>query len=203
LVLATPTGASGTCNGGTITGASGSSTVTLSGGSIAAGASCTVTVNITATAAGVKNNTTGAVSSAEGGSGNTASATLTVLAPAVTPPSNLFTISHVKSSGNHGVVTFDVTLPGPGVVDVVETAWSSTAKAAVYLQPGPHRYALGRLHLTVSHGGVIHVRVAPGSTGKRALKLHPRGFPINLWVTFQPTGGAPRTLARLNVRLKR
>jgi hypothetical protein len=155
------------------------------------------------------------VTSAEAGAGNTASANLLVLAapgnpppnnppPGNTPPSNLFAILHLKGSGQHGVVTLDLVLPGPGTVDVLETAWNSTATAAaVYLQPGPRRYALARLHLTPGGGGVIHIRVPPGSKGKRALKLHPGGIPINLWVTYQPTGGSPKTLARLNVRLRR
>ena len=79
LVVATPTGLSNTC-GGTATATAGSSSVSLSGGTLPARASCTFALNVTGTTAGVKNNVSGNVSSTEGGPGNTASATLTVVA---------------------------------------------------------------------------------------------------------------------------
>src|SRR5579884_2861766 len=55
LVVSTPSGLNNTC-GGTATAAAGSSSVSLTGGTLAAGASCTVTVNVQGTTAGVKNN---------------------------------------------------------------------------------------------------------------------------------------------------
>jgi uncharacterized repeat protein (TIGR01451 family) len=80
LVVATPNALSNTC-GGTATATAGSSSVSLSGGTLPARASCTFALNVTGTTAGVKNNVSGNVSSTEGGTGNTASATLTVVAP--------------------------------------------------------------------------------------------------------------------------
>jgi uncharacterized repeat protein (TIGR01451 family) len=89
LVVATPTGLSNTC-GGTATATAGSSSVSLSGGTLPASGSCTFALNVTGTTAGVKNNVSGNVSSTQGGTGNTASATLTVVAPptitTTTPP---------------------------------------------------------------------------------------------------------------------
>jgi uncharacterized repeat protein (TIGR01451 family) len=83
LVVATPNGLTNTC-AGTATASSSSSSVNLTGGTLATGASCNVVVNVTATTVGVKNNTV-TVTSIEGGTGNTSNATLTV-AGTVAPP---------------------------------------------------------------------------------------------------------------------
>src|SRR5450631_346852 len=78
LVVSTPSGLTGSCGGGTITGAAGSGSVSLSGASLGASASCSFSVSVTGTTAGVKNNTTSVVASNEGGNGSTASASITV-----------------------------------------------------------------------------------------------------------------------------
>jgi arabinogalactan endo-1,4-beta-galactosidase len=78
LMVATPDGLNGNCNTGTITANAGSSSVSLSGATLAAGATCSFTVSVSAVAAGVQNNATTAVTSTEGGSGRTASASITV-----------------------------------------------------------------------------------------------------------------------------
>ena len=79
----TATPVSNTCSGST-TAATGGNTISLSGGSLAGGASCTVTVQVTtngSATAGTYANTSGSVTSTNGGTGNTASASLTVNAP--------------------------------------------------------------------------------------------------------------------------
>ncbi|MGV8026556.1 MAG: sortase domain-bontaining protein [Anaerolineaceae bacterium] len=55
-----------------------SSSISLSGASLEAGGSCTVTIDVTVPNAGVYHNTSNAVTSTNGGTGNTASDTLTV-----------------------------------------------------------------------------------------------------------------------------
>jgi hypothetical protein len=55
LVVATPNNLNTTCSG-TATAVAGSSSVSLSGASLAPGASCTVSVNVQGTTAGLKNN---------------------------------------------------------------------------------------------------------------------------------------------------
>jgi uncharacterized repeat protein (TIGR01451 family) len=85
LVVATPNGLTGSCGGGTITATAGSSSVSLSGATLAASASCSFTMNVTSTSAGLKSNTTGAVTSTEGGTGGSTSATLNVIAPVPAP----------------------------------------------------------------------------------------------------------------------
>jgi uncharacterized repeat protein (TIGR01451 family) len=70
-----------TC-GGTVTAAAGSSTITLSGGALAANATCTISLVVRAVAVGVQNNTTGPISSTQSGPGGTSNtATVTVLGP--------------------------------------------------------------------------------------------------------------------------
>ncbi|HWM11548.1 MAG TPA: hypothetical protein VNO82_19475 [Solirubrobacteraceae bacterium] len=83
LAVASPAGVNGSCGSGTITALSQS--VTLAGGTIAVGSSCSFSVDVTATAAGALTTTTGAVESANGGAGSTATASLTVRERAMPP----------------------------------------------------------------------------------------------------------------------
>ncbi|HMH52433.1 MAG TPA: hypothetical protein VK548_19495 [Candidatus Acidoferrum sp.] len=108
--LSVANGSSAACAGGTLT-TSGGNTITLSGGTIAAGGSCVFPVTVTGTAAGAKTNTTGAVTSANGGTGNTATANVTVAAPP--------TISKAFGAGTIFVggttsLTFTLTNPNAG-----------------------------------------------------------------------------------------
>ena len=81
LIIATPNGLTGnTCNA-TPTATQGTSVISLSGASLNPGSSCQFTINVTGTTAGTKNNTTGHVTSNEGGTGGTGSASLNVEAP--------------------------------------------------------------------------------------------------------------------------
>src|SRR5262249_3602186 len=80
LVVANTPNASTSC-GGTFSPAAGDTALSLSGGSIGSSGTCRVMVDVTGTTAGQKNNTSGNVTSTNGGTGNTASASITVVAP--------------------------------------------------------------------------------------------------------------------------
>jgi hypothetical protein len=110
LVVSTPNGESGSCGGGSITAAAGSGTVGLSGATLAGDASCTFSVNDTATTAGVKNNSV-TVSSTNGGTGNTATASITVVAPPTLSKS--FGAPSIPF-GRSTSLTFTVTNPNTG-----------------------------------------------------------------------------------------
>jgi uncharacterized repeat protein (TIGR01451 family) len=80
LLVAAPNGLSGSCGGGTITAVSMTPSVTLAGATLPVGGTCTFSVKVIATDAGTAINSVKATS-ANGGSGNTASATLAINAP--------------------------------------------------------------------------------------------------------------------------
>jgi len=91
LVISTPNGQTGSCGGGTISAVAGSTSVTFSGATLSASTSCNFSVNVTGAAAGMQNNVTTAVTSTEGGTGKTASASLNVIGPSQQPaePTNV------------------------------------------------------------------------------------------------------------------
>jgi hypothetical protein len=107
LVVATPNGLAGSCGGGTITATAGSNSISLSGATLAASSSCTFAVNVTGTIAGTYINTTSAVNSLDGGSGNKASATITVLAPELT--------SYFSNANTAGAPDETVQITNPGL----------------------------------------------------------------------------------------
>jgi hypothetical protein len=91
VVVDNPNGENGTCGtSGAVTAVTGSSTISLTGGSLKASSNCVVSVNVTSTTPGLYKNNTGPVTSTEGGasaSGDTESLTvagnptITVTAP--------------------------------------------------------------------------------------------------------------------------
>ncbi len=70
-------------------------------------------------------------------------------------------IRHARTTTS-GRVSFQLKLPGPGVADVLETAWlDNFAHAAVLLQPAARRFVFARKHLRIPKAGVITVTVVP------------------------------------------
>ena len=80
LLVATPNALTSTC-GGTATATPGSSSITLSGGTVAESNTCQVQVTVDGAEAGIYSDQAGPVSSTNGGTGNTATAPLTVNSP--------------------------------------------------------------------------------------------------------------------------
>ena len=115
-------------------------------------------------------------------------------------PSNHAAVSRIGAHAD-GSVRFRLRLPGPGAVDVLETAWidnyaRSTKRhrqaSRVLLQPAPERFVFARAHVTAHKEGAITVTVKPNSAGRKLL-AHYRYQPvIRLWVSFTPTGGTQR-----------
>jgi CSLREA domain-containing protein/uncharacterized repeat protein (TIGR01451 family) len=142
LVVATPNGLTGACGGGTITATAGSGAISLAGATIAGSGSCNFSVNVTGVTAGNKVNTTGAVTSANGGTGNTATASIVVLArpdltiakthtgnflPGQTGATYTITVSNVGGGATVGTVTVVDTLPaGLTATAISGTGWACT-----------------------------------------------------------------------------
>jgi uncharacterized repeat protein (TIGR01451 family) len=123
LVVSTPNGLTGTCGGGTIASVAGAGSVSLSGASLAASSSCTFSVNVTGTTAGTKNNTTGNVTSTEGGTGGTASASINVIAPpSIAKVFNPLSIALNSTTS----LTFTVTNPATNAVALTGVAFTDT-----------------------------------------------------------------------------
>ncbi len=144
LVVSTPNGLTGTCGGGTITAGAGSQAVSLAGGTIAASSGCTFAVNVTAVSAGNQVNTTGNVTAANGGTGNTATASITVLAPdlviAKTHTGNFFqgqtnaaytiTVGNTGAGPTAGTVTVtEVPAVGLTITALSGTGWTCNVGA--------------------------------------------------------------------------
>jgi uncharacterized repeat protein (TIGR01451 family) len=141
LVVSAPNGVAGACGHGIITAAAGSQNVSLSGGAIAPSAVCTFSVNVTGTSAGNQVNTTGVVSASNGGTGNTATASINVLAPDLTiakSHAGIFfqgqagatynlTVNNIGAGPTAGTITVTDTLP-PGIsaTALAGTGWNCT-----------------------------------------------------------------------------
>ena len=112
--------------GGTVS--SGADWIALAGGAIVPNSFCMVTVSVTGTSGGVKINTSGAVSSTNGGTGNTASATLTVIAPPTI--SKTFNPSSILENGT-STITFTLTNPAGNTVALDGVSFSDDLPANV------------------------------------------------------------------------
>ncbi|HEX3154855.1 MAG TPA: hypothetical protein VHV32_09530, partial [Candidatus Angelobacter sp.] len=123
LVISTPNGLTASCGAGTITATAGTNVISLSGGTIAANSSCAFSVNVTGIAAGLQNNTTGNVTSVEGGTGGTASASIKVEAP----PSiaKVFNPSNIALNATTSL-TFTITNPAANVDPLTGVAFTDT-----------------------------------------------------------------------------
>ena len=177
VTVASPSNASTTCTGGTLTAVAGTGVITYTGGTVAAGVSCTVSVDVTATMSGDLVNTTGPLTSASGNSG-TASDTLTVNPPpsfakafspttvALNEPTTLiFTIDNSSSSlAATGLGFTDVLPTGMTVADPANAMTDCTGGT---LTADPGTTTVSYVGGSVAAGAVctVSVDVVSGSLG--------------------------------------
>ena len=213
LVVATPSNLSSTC-GGTATATAGAAAASLSGGSVAGGASCTVSLNVQGTSAGVKTNTSAAVTSNEGGPGNTASASITVVSitlsssanPAVEGNTSVTYTATIAPTPPTGTVTFfDGGAAISGCSNVAPSSSGTAAcNAGVYPTAGTHTitatYSTGPVTSSPLSEVVSDAALSatPGSnlTGNRATAI-----PASVVATFtdaNPNGVAADFTASIN-----
>ena len=112
LVVATPSGLTGSC-GGVVTATEGGSSISLSGGTLPPGAgaapvACNIALFVASTTAGVKNNST-TVTSTNGDTGNTANASITVVAPPAPVPV-------VPTLNKSGMLIFGLVIAAAGLL---------------------------------------------------------------------------------------
>jgi uncharacterized repeat protein (TIGR01451 family) len=116
---------------GTVTSVTGTNILNYATGTIAANGSCTITRNVRSTTAGSYTNTTGTVSSANGGTGLTASATLSVGQPAITKAFLPITVN----TGGTSVLT--ITLSNPTAAAMTLAAFTDTYPAGILNAAAP------------------------------------------------------------------
>ena len=182
LVVATLKGLANAC-GGTVTVVAGGSGVTLANGALLASDSCMITVNVSAVTAGAKNNVTCPVTSTEGGTGGTASASLTVTAAPVEPPTIAKAFQRRTILLNETTsLTFTLTNPNPGaaltgvgfadplpegVVVATPNALASTCGGAVIAVAGGGDVALAGGALPAGGSCTITVNVTGVTIGPK------------------------------------
>ena len=109
-------------------------------------------------------------------------------------PTNHFMRSRIKT-GRNGTLTFTVTVPGPGTVDVLATAWNDNlARAAIRLRPAPRRFVYAHSHLRARRATTLHLRVRPNARGRWLVRHHTFRVTLRLWISYTPRGGRSRTI---------
>ncbi len=152
MVVSSPSVVSGSCGGGTITAIAGTNFISMTGATLAASSSCTFSVNVTGTTVGAKNNTTGNVTSNQGGTGGTASASLDVIAP----PSiaKAFGAASIPLN-NTTSLTFTITNPAVNAVAETGVAFTDSLPAGMVVATPPA--------MTNTCGGIVTAVAGSGS----------------------------------------
>ena len=123
---------------------------------------------------------------------------------AAAPPieaSNQITVSHVKAQAD-GTISFQTKVPGPGRLDVLETAWDDNlAHTASVLQPAARRFASGRARADATRAGVINVQASVNAQGKRLVHHHRYAVTLRLWLTYTPTRGTQSSVGFYGLHL--
>jgi hypothetical protein len=116
--------------------------------------------------------------------------------------SNQIVVSHVKAQRD-GTISFQAKVPGPGTVDMLETAWDDNlARAASVLQPAARRFATGRAHADATTAGVLHLQVSVNAQGEQLIRHHRYAVVLRLWVTYTPTGGSQTSVGFYGLHLR-
>ena len=198
LVVASPTGASSNCSGGSLTAIAGVGIVSHANGMVAAGASCTISVNVTSLVVGAHVNTTGDLTTSAGNSG-TATDTLTVEAPPlftkVFSPDSIalggtstltFTVDNSASTVGLTNLAFDDFLPTLGgviseVVDAAATGGTLDRPSGVAVDQAGNVYVVGFASdnaFKITPGGAVS-EVIDASGDGAAILDGPRGIGVD------------------------
>lgn len=139
LIIANPDSVGGTCDTSLVT--TFATSINMVGATILANTSCTISVDVLATATGDQVNTTDPITSNEGGTGGTATATVTVVVPDLTiamshtgnflsPQTGdtyTITVSNSGTADTSALITVNDSLPaGMTATDISGTNWNCT-----------------------------------------------------------------------------
>jgi len=178
LRVSSPANVTGACGGGTITATAGSSSISLSGAALASGASCTFGLNVTGTVAGPQNNVTGAITSSEGGTGTTASASITVVAPpmitmtfggpsvALNGSTTLsFTITNASATVALSSVAFNDPLPAGLSVSATPGVTGSCGAGTITANPSGNSITLAAGNIAANSSCTFSVNITGTAAG--------------------------------------
>ena len=115
-------------------------------------------------------------------------------------PSNHFTVSHLTGHAD-GTITLDVTVPGPGTIDLLVSAWDDNLASAASLNPARGRFVYGRGRASVKRGRTIALTVRPDARGKLLLAHHAYPIVLRLWVTYTPAHGVSHSMGFYGIRI--
>jgi hypothetical protein len=117
-------------------------------------------------------------------------------------PSNGFSVGKITAASD-GSVTIHLKFPGPGIVNILETAWDNNlASTSSLLHAAKGRFVFARKHLVVSRAGSITITIKPWRRG-RLLVANPRYLILlRVFVSYTPTGGTQRNRRFNGVPLK-
>ena len=114
---------------------------------------------------------------------------------------NHFKVATLRITAN-GVIRVAVAVPGPGVVNVLETAWNDNlATAASLLRPAVGRFVFSRGHVVAKRATTAHISLAPDRRGR--LLVTRRRYPVTLrlWVSYTPSEGVQRSMGLYGIHL--
>lgn len=154
MSVATPLNNKTNSCGGTFNPTAGATSITLSGGTIAANSSCTVTIDVTGSAIGSYSNTAGAPTSTEGGTGVASTPkTLTITGP--NPPSVGKSFSPgTITDGQSSTLTLTITSPGSNAGPLTAIALTDSLPSGLKFTATP----------TTTCGGTITTSGSPATS---------------------------------------
>ena len=112
-------------------------------------------------------------------------ATVTQIRYVVLFPSDQLGRPQVRSNRD-GSVSFALKLPGPGTVEVLESALRSNLAVAAALKPGRGQFVFARAYERAKRAETIKLRVKPSSAGRKLLRHHRHPVLVRLFDQLHP-----------------
>jgi hypothetical protein len=107
-------------------------------------------------------------------------------------PSNHFTVSRVDVQRD-GTVTFELKLPAPGTVTLLETAPGDLA-TGTSLKRVAGQLLVTSKRVTVRRAGTVEMMIASGAPLRMLIGLYPGKVVLRLQIGYTPAGGRRRSV---------